>query len=73
MPDVTYVATSGAPTFLNRAAEFHQAWGLQPKRVDSLQAVPSPSGGRILFPPDPEYWTPRRCKGSRPVLYTFPE
>jgi Domain of unknown function (DUF4157) len=39
VPDVTYVATSGAPVFLQQAAEFHQAWGLQPKRVDSLQAV----------------------------------
>src|SRR5262245_28902735 len=39
VPDVTYVATSGAPAFLQQAAEFHQAWGLQPKRVDSLQAV----------------------------------
>jgi hypothetical protein len=39
VPDVTYVATSGASAFLQQAAEFHQAWGLQPKRVDSLQAV----------------------------------
>src|SRR5262249_59243482 len=31
--------TSGASAFLQQAAEFHQAWGLQPKRVDSLQAV----------------------------------
>ena len=39
LPDVTYVATTGAPVFLQQAADFHQAWGLQPKRVDSVQAV----------------------------------
>jgi hypothetical protein len=39
VPDLTYVSTSGAPTFLDQAAEFHEAWGLKPKRVDSIQAV----------------------------------
>jgi hypothetical protein len=39
VPDLTYVATSGAQQYLRQAAEFHEAWGLAPKRVGSLQAV----------------------------------
>jgi hypothetical protein len=36
-PDLTFVSTSGKPGFLNQATQFHETWGLSPKRFTSMQ------------------------------------
>ena len=38
-PDVTFVSTSGKPGFLNEATQYHETWGLSPKRFNSMQGL----------------------------------
>lgn len=39
VPDVTYISTQGAQRFLNEAVAYHQAWGLSPVRITSVEAL----------------------------------
>jgi hypothetical protein len=38
-PDLTFVSTSGTPGFLKEATQYHETWGLSPKRFDSMQGL----------------------------------
>jgi len=38
-PDLTFISTHGTPGFLNDAVTFHQNWGLNPQRFNSMQGL----------------------------------
>jgi hypothetical protein len=38
-PDLTFVSTHGTPGFLNDAVTYHQNWGLNPQRFNSMQGL----------------------------------
>lgn len=39
VPDLTFVSTSGGQGFLDQAVEYHQTWGLAPRRFDAMQQL----------------------------------
>jgi hypothetical protein len=39
VPDITYISTQGEQGFLNSAVQYHEAWGLAPRRINSIEDV----------------------------------
>ncbi len=39
VPETTYVTTQGGQGFLQSAVEYHQAWGLTPRRINSIEDI----------------------------------
>ena len=39
VPDITYISTQGEQGFLNSAVAYHQAWGLAPRRISSIEQL----------------------------------